>query len=76
MRAIVRVFRLPIAVHVVVVATALGACAQDARLRVNTFPGPQNLALFVAQDKGLFAKRGLSVEISFTPIRKRSVMDW
>jgi ABC-type nitrate/sulfonate/bicarbonate transport system substrate-binding protein len=67
MRAIVRVFRLPIAVHVVLVATALCACAQDARLRVNTFPGPQNLALFVAQDKGLFAKRGLSVEISFTP---------
>jgi ABC-type nitrate/sulfonate/bicarbonate transport system substrate-binding protein len=63
----VRAFRLPVAVHVAVVASALCASAQDARLRVNTFPGPQNLALFVAQDKGLFAKRGLSVEISFTP---------
>jgi ABC-type nitrate/sulfonate/bicarbonate transport system substrate-binding protein len=39
----------------------------EVRLRVNTFPGPQNLALFVAQDKGLLAKRGLAVEIIFTP---------
>jgi NitT/TauT family transport system substrate-binding protein len=36
-------------------------------LRVNVFPGPQHLALFVAQEKGLFAKRGLKVEIQFTP---------
>jgi ABC-type nitrate/sulfonate/bicarbonate transport system substrate-binding protein len=67
MRATARVFRLPFAACVFLFATALGASGQDARLRVNTFPGPQNLALFVAQDKGLLAKRGLSVEISFTP---------
>jgi ABC-type nitrate/sulfonate/bicarbonate transport system substrate-binding protein len=67
MRTIARAFRLPIAVHGAVFATLSCACAQDARLRVNTFPGPQNLALFVAQDKGLFAKRGLAVEIAFTP---------
>jgi ABC-type nitrate/sulfonate/bicarbonate transport system substrate-binding protein len=48
-------------------AAAPSGFAQEARLRVNTFPGPQNLALFVAQDKGLLAKRGLSVEIMFTP---------
>jgi ABC-type nitrate/sulfonate/bicarbonate transport system substrate-binding protein len=67
MRSIPRPCHLPIALAILVFATALCASAQDARLRVNTFPGPQNLALFVAQDKGLFAKRGLSVEISFTP---------
>jgi NitT/TauT family transport system substrate-binding protein len=42
----------------------------DDRLRVNVFPGPQHVALYVAQDKGLFAKRGLVVEIQFTPNAK------
>lgn len=42
----------------------------EERLRVNVFPGPQHLALYAAQDKGLFAKRGLSVEIQFTPNAK------
>src|SRR5476649_128412 len=39
-------------------------------LRVNVFPGPQHLALYVAQEKGMFAKRGLKVEIQFTPTAK------
>jgi NitT/TauT family transport system substrate-binding protein len=42
----------------------------DELLRVNVFPGPQHLALYVAKEKGLFAKRGLNVEISFTPNAK------
>ena len=67
MRATVRVIRLALATCIFLFTTALSASGQDARLRVNTFPGPGNLALFVAQDKGLLAKRGLSVEISFTP---------
>jgi len=50
---------------------AAAIAAHDARaeelLRVNVFPGPQHLALFVAQEKGLFAKRDLRVEIQFTP---------
>ena len=50
-----------------ILAAVLPASGEEVRLRVNTFPGPQNLALFVAQDKGLLAKRGLSVEIGFTP---------
>ena len=50
-----------------VVFSAAPSRSAEVRLRVNTFPGPQNLALFVAQDKGLFAKRGLAVEIIFTP---------
>jgi ABC-type nitrate/sulfonate/bicarbonate transport system substrate-binding protein len=47
--------------------SAAPSASAEVRLRVNTFPGPQNLALFVAQDKGLLAKRGLAVEIIFTP---------
>jgi ABC-type nitrate/sulfonate/bicarbonate transport system substrate-binding protein len=43
------------------------AGAQEARLRVNVFPSPQNLPLYVAQEKNLFAKRGLAVEIQVTP---------
>ena len=31
------------------------------------FSGPQDLAVFVAQEEGLYAKRGLAVEVSFTP---------
>jgi ABC-type nitrate/sulfonate/bicarbonate transport system substrate-binding protein len=41
--------------------------AQEIRLRVNVFPSPQNLPLYVAQEKGLFGKRGLAVEIQVTP---------
>ncbi|MGB9044605.1 MAG: ABC transporter substrate-binding protein, partial [Pseudolabrys sp.] len=37
---------------------------------VNVFPGPQHLALYVAKDKGLFEKRGLSVDVQFTPTSK------
>jgi ABC-type nitrate/sulfonate/bicarbonate transport system substrate-binding protein len=31
------------------------------------FPGPQDLAVFVAQEEGLYARRGLAVDVSFTP---------
>jgi ABC-type nitrate/sulfonate/bicarbonate transport system substrate-binding protein len=41
--------------------------AQDAKLAVIVFPGVQNLPMFAAQAKGLYAKRGLNVEIKFTP---------
>ncbi|HYL80316.1 MAG TPA: ABC transporter substrate-binding protein [Candidatus Acidoferrum sp.] len=36
-------------------------------LRVNVFPGVNNLALYAAQAKGFFARRGLDVRIQFTP---------
>ena len=42
----------------------------DELLRVNVFPGPQHVALYVAKEKDLFAKRGLNVEITFTPNAK------
>src|SRR5262245_30941507 len=67
MTVVARALALCIAVTGVAFAALPSASAEDVRLRVNTFPGPQNLALFVAQDKGLLAKRGLLVEITFTP---------
>ncbi len=46
---------------------ASSAYAEETKLRVSIFPDAQNLALFVAQDQGFFKKRGLEVEIAFTP---------
>src|SRR5262249_16764385 len=37
------------------------------KLTVIVFPGVQNLPMFAAQAKGFYAKRGLDVEIKFTP---------
>ncbi len=36
-------------------------------LRARVFPGAQNIPLFVAQAKGLFARQGLRVALEFTP---------
>ena len=36
------------------------------RVRTRVFPGPQNLALFVAEAKGFFARRGVDAEIGIT----------
>jgi NitT/TauT family transport system substrate-binding protein len=46
---------------------ASSAYAEETKLQVSIFPDAQNLALFVAQDQGFFKKRGLEVEIAFTP---------
>ncbi len=46
------------------VPSAQGA---EAPLRVITFAGIQNLAIYVAQAHGFFAKRGLTVDLQFTP---------
>ena len=57
----------------VAVAGALAFTNQarcEEHLLVNVFPGPQNLALYVAKEKGLFEKRGLSVDVQFTPTSK------
>jgi ABC-type nitrate/sulfonate/bicarbonate transport system substrate-binding protein len=48
--------------------TWMGAAhAQDTKLTVIVFPGVQNLPMFAAQAKGFYAKRGLAVELKFTP---------
>ena len=44
-----------------------GAQAQNSSLTVIVFPGVQNLPMFAAQAKGFYARRGLNVEIKFTP---------
>ena len=43
------------------------ARAEDSKLIVIVFPGVQNLPMFAAQAKGFYAKRGLNVELKFTP---------
>jgi ABC-type nitrate/sulfonate/bicarbonate transport system substrate-binding protein len=44
-----------------------GAQAENSSLAVIVFPGVQNLPMFAAQAKGFYARRGLNVEIKFTP---------
>jgi ABC-type nitrate/sulfonate/bicarbonate transport system substrate-binding protein len=41
--------------------------AEDTKLAVIVFPGIPNLPIFAAQAKGFFAKRGLDVDLRFTP---------
>ena len=43
-----------------------GIAEEPTKLRVNVFAGVQNLALFVGQTKGMFARHGLQVELQFT----------
>jgi ABC-type nitrate/sulfonate/bicarbonate transport system substrate-binding protein len=44
-----------------------GTEAENSSLTVIVFPGMQNLPMFAAQAKGFYARRGLNVEIKFTP---------
>ena len=46
---------------------ATAARADVAPLHVTMFSGPQDLAVFAALDQGLYAKRGLAVEVTLTP---------
>jgi ABC-type nitrate/sulfonate/bicarbonate transport system substrate-binding protein len=50
-----------------ILASPRGAAAEDTKLSVIVFPGVQNLPMFAAQAKGFFAKRGLAVDLKFTP---------
>jgi ABC-type nitrate/sulfonate/bicarbonate transport system substrate-binding protein len=43
------------------------SAAEDTRLTIMVFQGMQNLPLLAAQQHGLFAKRGLSVDIKIAP---------
>src|SRR5436309_2080558 len=49
------------------VVAVSGAAAAETRLRVNVFKNPQNIALFVAREKGFFAGQELAIDIAFTP---------
>jgi NitT/TauT family transport system substrate-binding protein len=55
-----------------VIAAALAAAAglsmaQETTLRVNVFPGSQNLPIFTGLERGVFAKYGLKIELQNTP---------
>jgi len=57
---------------VITAAFALGIIpeathAENTKLAVIVFPGIPNLPIFAAQAKGFFAKRGLDVDVRFTP---------
>src|SRR5690348_13151381 len=54
---------LPTLLFCLIMSCGASGAAAETPLRVNTFPSPQNLPLYVAQSKGLFAKRGLVVQI-------------
>jgi ABC-type nitrate/sulfonate/bicarbonate transport system substrate-binding protein len=43
------------------------ARSEDTKLTVIVFPGVQNLPMFAAQAKAFYAKRGLNVDLKFTP---------
>lgn len=64
----VQIFRWPVALALGLglTAEAVGA-AEPAPLRVNVFPGAQNLPLYVGLAQGIFAKHGLKVDLQFTP---------
>jgi ABC-type nitrate/sulfonate/bicarbonate transport system substrate-binding protein len=51
----------------VALSMALASARADTQLAVIVFPGVQNLPMFAAQAKGFFAKRGLAVDLKFTP---------
>jgi len=48
-------------------AVLLTPARAETKLTVIVFPGVQNLPMFAAQAKGLFAKRELAVDLKFTP---------
>jgi ABC-type nitrate/sulfonate/bicarbonate transport system substrate-binding protein len=61
-----RLFAAALAATVALVAAPRDAGAEDTKLAVIVFPGVQNLAMFAAQAKGFYAKRGLAVDLKFT----------
>jgi ABC-type nitrate/sulfonate/bicarbonate transport system substrate-binding protein len=66
---VVRVLRL---VAAAVLAAALAGCASEPPapakpIEVNVFPGGFNWPIWVAQEKGFFAKHGVAVNITPTP---------
>ena len=61
-----RLLAAALAATVALVAAPRDARAEDTKLAVIVFPGVQNLAMFAAQAKGFYAKRGLAVDLKFT----------
>ena len=49
------------------IAAAVAGAAEPVAVRVNVFPGAGNLALYAGLAQGMFDKRGMKVELQFTP---------
>jgi ABC-type nitrate/sulfonate/bicarbonate transport system substrate-binding protein len=62
-----RLLTIAIATAFIVGSVPRDVRAEDTKLTVIVFPGVQNLPMFAAQAKGLYAKRGLAVDLKFTP---------
>src|SRR5215471_7235852 len=62
-----KIGRLAAGLVAAAIAIAGVARADDTNLTVIVFPGVQNLPMFAAQAKGFYAKRGLKVDLKFTP---------
>lgn len=62
-----KIGRLAAGLFAAVLALSGVARADDTNITVIVFPGVQNLPMFAAQAKGLYAKRGLKVDLKFTP---------
>jgi len=62
-----KIGRLAAGLAAAAIAIAGVARADDTNLTVIVFPGVQNLPMFAAQAKGFYAKRGLKVDLKFTP---------
>jgi ABC-type nitrate/sulfonate/bicarbonate transport system substrate-binding protein len=58
---------LAMAILFAVLAMPAANAQEPAKLRINVFPGVQNLPIFVGQAKGVFARHKLDVELQFTP---------
>ena len=62
-----RLFAAALAAVFALAALPRDAGADDSKLTVIVFPGVQDLPMFAAQAKGFYAKRGLTVDLKFTP---------
>jgi len=62
-----RLLTIAIATAFIVGSVPRDVRAEDTKLTVIVFPGVQNLPMLAAQAKGLYAKRGLAVDLKFTP---------
>jgi ABC-type nitrate/sulfonate/bicarbonate transport system substrate-binding protein len=56
-----------IAVLAAALAAAGVAAAQEATLRVIVFPGASNLPLLMGQERGVFARNGIKIDLTNTP---------
>jgi len=62
-----RVITRPLLASCLCLIAAIAGAQEPVPVRVNVFPGAQNLPIFAGVAKGIFEKRGLKVDVQFTP---------